>query len=279
MMLRLGFVYANGERGFVKNDREAFGFFKRSADRGHPNGQALAGTLYLTGRGVDRNVGLGMHLLTRGAERGSAYGCQLLGQCFEKGAHGFPKDPQQAAAWHNRAATLCQPATPRQPSIIFADNRLQDTLGRIAARDREPPPHPLPPQPWRRQPDERRLREEFQRQQRLAAQQRRNNGAPPELPPAQPPPEALPQPAPDAEQPPPPHAQPPPHPDAEQQPPPEQGAEQWVMDLLAHPGDDEPPQQAPGAEQPDEAPPPQHDAPPPQPAAAPVMAAEAEVLD
>ena len=138
-MARLGFVYANGERGFARNDREAFGFFKRSADAGYPQGQAKAGYHYLTGRGVDRNEGLGMYLLLRGAERGSAMGCDYLGKYFEKGAHGLPKDPQEAATWHNRAAVLRQQAeqaaeAPRQPSIIFADNRLQDALGRIAAR-------------------------------------------------------------------------------------------------------------------------------------------------
>ena len=60
MMVRLGFVYVNGERGFAVNNREAFGFFKRSADQGHPAGQAMAGIHCLTGRGVDRNEGLGI---------------------------------------------------------------------------------------------------------------------------------------------------------------------------------------------------------------------------
>eukprot|EP00966_Prymnesium_polylepis_P312103 7211367-Prymnesium_polylepis.1 len=127
----LGFWYDNGQKGLVKDQKEAFKWFQRSADLDDPTGLAECGGCYLYGDGVEVNRVRGMMLVTQAAGLGSEYACWLLGEFHKEGDHGLPKDTAQAAKWFRKmpdctvkdASEQHRQAT-RQEALEFVRNNI-----------------------------------------------------------------------------------------------------------------------------------------------------------
>jgi TPR repeat protein len=64
-----------------------------------------AGSCLVFGRGVETNLVYGMVLVTRAADGGSAGAANFLGESFEHGTEGLPKDLVQAKEWYEKVAS------------------------------------------------------------------------------------------------------------------------------------------------------------------------------
>src|SRR3546814_12212116 len=60
--------------------------------------------IYLTGKGVPRNVPLGMTYLQRAAQAGHASSAYHMGLIYRQGFYGHAADPQQSLYWIEKAA-------------------------------------------------------------------------------------------------------------------------------------------------------------------------------
>src|SRR3546814_7023145 len=60
--------------------------------------------IYLTGKGVPRNVPLGMTYLQRAAQAGHASSAYHMGLIYRQGLYGHAADPQQSLYWIEKAA-------------------------------------------------------------------------------------------------------------------------------------------------------------------------------
>jgi hypothetical protein len=56
--------------------------------------------------GVERNVARGIELLRRSAEAGNWWATADLGRIYDRGGHGIPRDPEEAARWKRQLAEL-----------------------------------------------------------------------------------------------------------------------------------------------------------------------------
>ena len=104
-MWELGCSHMNGLRGLEQDWPAAYGWYRRGADLGDASCLWKAGECLATGLGVEKNVTWGMVLVARGAERGSAGAASTLGDCFDRGMRGLPKDVVQAKAWYKTVAS------------------------------------------------------------------------------------------------------------------------------------------------------------------------------
>ena len=105
-MINIGVEYEKGTSGLEKSIEEAFKWYKKAADLRDPTGMAYTGYSLLTGQGVKKNSAYGLALMGAAAEigSGSRFACCFLGEYFDKGTHGFPKDREQAKFWYKKAS-------------------------------------------------------------------------------------------------------------------------------------------------------------------------------
>ena len=103
-MYELGCAHWYGTHGLNKDQAAAYGWWKKGADHNNPTCMAVAGRCLLFGKGVDKAVTHGIHLLTGAAWKGSRNSCYHLGVMYEKRMHGLPKDAAQAKYWFARTA-------------------------------------------------------------------------------------------------------------------------------------------------------------------------------
>jgi TPR repeat protein len=100
----LGGWYRDGRHGLVKNDKQAFAWFKRSADKDNVYGLGACGIAYVFGDGVKKRVGQGSMMVARAAEMGGEHDCYTIGFWYEHGLHYFEKDAQEAVKWYKKMA-------------------------------------------------------------------------------------------------------------------------------------------------------------------------------
>ena len=80
----LGCAYSSGD-GVVKNLKEAFAWFERSAKQGNKYGQYNTGRYYQYGFGVGKNISLAIEWYKKSANQGFGKAANMLGEIYEKG--------------------------------------------------------------------------------------------------------------------------------------------------------------------------------------------------
>lgn len=99
---RLGYQYANGE-GVPKNSKQAYKWYRKSAEQGHAIAQFNLGTMYDNGEDIPKNTGVACKWFRKAAEQGHAEAQFFLGLRYANG-DGVPKDAKQACEWFEKSA-------------------------------------------------------------------------------------------------------------------------------------------------------------------------------
>lgn len=86
--------------GIERSNTRAIDWFRRAAEQGHPEGQALLGCCFLEGLTSVNNSAEGMNWLRKAASQGCSKAQELLKSCNPKVA----MDAETAANWRNRIA-------------------------------------------------------------------------------------------------------------------------------------------------------------------------------
>lgn len=106
---RLGCIEADVEAGhfFFEKEKDSMAFkcFKKAADAGYGEGEAMLGKFYRYGIGVDVDYQSAVHYLKSGAEHNNAEAMQILGRCYEEG-QGVKKNLKKAVEWYSKSADL-----------------------------------------------------------------------------------------------------------------------------------------------------------------------------
>lgn len=100
---RLGIAYYRGN-GVAKDEAEAVRWFEKSAAQGHAGGQYALAFMLASGRGVERDHPRAAKLFRLSADQGNVDAMVNLGQFYEKGLGGMPKDRPAARALYLRAS-------------------------------------------------------------------------------------------------------------------------------------------------------------------------------
>jgi len=98
-----GVKYLRGSGGQEKNAGEAFKWFTKASDQGHPAAQLELGVMYLKGVGVARNDREAVRLIRSAAEKENPTAMATVGFWYEKGQGGLPKDPAMAESLYRKA--------------------------------------------------------------------------------------------------------------------------------------------------------------------------------
>jgi hypothetical protein len=101
-MVLLGTWHHCGQMGLDKSHEKGFRWCKRAADLGSVCGQASAGLCLVGGKGVEANVSQGICLVTAAAAAGAEFAASWLGEWFEHGMYGLPRDLEQARYWFSK---------------------------------------------------------------------------------------------------------------------------------------------------------------------------------
>ena len=111
----LGCAYSSGD-GVVKNLKEAFMWFERSAKQGNKYGQYNIGRNYQYGFGTTKNIQLAIEWYEKAADQGFGKAANMLGDIYEKGymstlidwqlkrdtSKGVPANHDEAFYWYSR---------------------------------------------------------------------------------------------------------------------------------------------------------------------------------
>jgi hypothetical protein len=98
----LGFCYGQG-KGVVKDQAEAFSWFRRSAEDGFADGMLWAGHSLRFGIGINKDEAAAVQWLRKAADLDVAGAEFSLGECYALG-QGVPKNNNEAAQWYLKAA-------------------------------------------------------------------------------------------------------------------------------------------------------------------------------
>jgi TPR repeat protein len=99
----MGRMFHEG-KGLPEDNAAAFHWVRRSAERGHGDGEALLGLLYARGQGAPRDDDEAARWFLRAAARGNPSGQCNLGLCYLRGT-GVPRDHMKAYMWFDLAAS------------------------------------------------------------------------------------------------------------------------------------------------------------------------------
>lgn len=111
----LGCAYSTGD-GVVKNLKEAFLWFERSAKQGNKYGQYNVGRYYQHGWGTIKNIQFAIEWYEKSADQDFWKASNMLGEIYEKGympkmvelqlkrdvSKGIPANPDEAFYWYSR---------------------------------------------------------------------------------------------------------------------------------------------------------------------------------
>ena len=89
------------------------------AEKGDRTAQSLLATLYMEGKGVERDDAAAVVWLQRAAAQGDARAQYNLGASYAEGA-GVPKDEKEAAKWFLRAANQGMPFAQLNLGLLYA---------------------------------------------------------------------------------------------------------------------------------------------------------------
>mmetsp|Transcript_18397 Transcript_18397/g.47124 ORF Transcript_18397/g.47124 Transcript_18397/m.47124 type:complete len:318 (-) Transcript_18397:306-1259(-) len=101
-MREMGVMYRRGEHGLIKDEKMAFTWYKRAADRDDVAAQIACAECFLNGEGVARNEARALMMLVRAAEAASEYACYVLGSAHQHGTWVLDKDAAEAALWFSK---------------------------------------------------------------------------------------------------------------------------------------------------------------------------------
>ena len=97
-------AYTKGIHAYTaQNYTEAEKWIRQSAEAGHVDGMAIMGTMYLLGRGVDKNGNQAEYWLRKAANAGKIDAQSMLGIMYASG-NGVPKNVQEGLRWLEPAA-------------------------------------------------------------------------------------------------------------------------------------------------------------------------------
>ena len=98
----IGIMYYTG-KGVKEDKKEAFTWFRKSAEQGNANAQFSLGVMYYKGVGVEQDRKEAATWLRRAAEQGEAKAQFDLGLMYTKG-EGVKEDRGEAVKWFRKAA-------------------------------------------------------------------------------------------------------------------------------------------------------------------------------
>jgi uncharacterized protein len=98
----LGTLYATGDWTGPRDSARAAEWYRRAAERGHPDAQYNLGFMYLLGEGVQVDPGEGLLWLRRSAEQGDEQSLRLLADLYRKGNYGVAANETEAQLWDER---------------------------------------------------------------------------------------------------------------------------------------------------------------------------------
>ena len=105
---RLGYLLAHGERGFVRDDKQALTFYERACSAGYPPACFNIGVLHWSDTTVQKNEGLAEQYWRRACSAGYAAACSNLGVLHMQ-AGPRPVDRERAVYYFTRACAGGEP--------------------------------------------------------------------------------------------------------------------------------------------------------------------------
>jgi TPR repeat protein len=103
----LGWMYEKG-LAVARDDSEAVKWYRKSAEQRYPLGQILLGTMYGSGRGVPQDYGEAMKWYRQAADHGDPDAYWRIGAMYAQG-QGLARDYAQAEEWFRKAASRQNP--------------------------------------------------------------------------------------------------------------------------------------------------------------------------
>ena len=97
----LGRCYEEGS-GVVKDEREAFRWYRLAAEQGNAEAQVDLGNCYLDGIGASKDSKEAVYWYRKAAEAGDAIGQNNLGHCYQFG-EGVTQNEEEAAYWYRKS--------------------------------------------------------------------------------------------------------------------------------------------------------------------------------
>jgi uncharacterized protein len=98
----LGALYATGDWTGPRDAVRAVEWYRRAAERGHPDAQYNLGFMYVLGEGVQADPNEGVQWLRRSADQGDDSAIRLLADLYRNGRYGISADPVEAQLWHEK---------------------------------------------------------------------------------------------------------------------------------------------------------------------------------
>jgi len=98
----LGALYATGDWTGPRDSVRAIEWYRRAAERGHPDAQYNLGFMYLLGEGVQIDPQEGLKWLRRSADQEDECAIRLLADLYRDGKHGIAADAVEAQLWQER---------------------------------------------------------------------------------------------------------------------------------------------------------------------------------
>ena len=95
----LGALFAKGDWTGPRDSARAAEWYRRAAERGHPDAQYNLGFMFLLGEGVQTDPDEGLRWLRRSAEQGDEQSIRLLTDLYRNGMYGVAADAVEAQLW------------------------------------------------------------------------------------------------------------------------------------------------------------------------------------
>ncbi|MBB5035729.1 tetratricopeptide repeat protein [Prosthecobacter vanneervenii] len=103
-MYELGHRYFDGTMGLEKDATAAVVWWRKAAEKGHPNAQYQVAYAYSRGEGVLKDAAESQKWMRKAADQGHPHAQYSLGYDYYEGQNGLPKDLAQAISWLTKAA-------------------------------------------------------------------------------------------------------------------------------------------------------------------------------
>jgi TPR repeat protein len=98
----LGALFATGDWSGPRDSVRAVEWYRRAAERGHPDAQYNLGFMYLLGEGIQSDPEEGLRWLRCSADQGNEHAFGLLADLYRNGYYGVPLDPTEAELWEEK---------------------------------------------------------------------------------------------------------------------------------------------------------------------------------
>ncbi|MFU8790377.1 MAG: J domain-containing protein [Methylobacter sp.] len=116
----VGLLYAKGQGGIPKNDKQAVGWFGKAAQQGHREAQTKLCYMYAIGKGVAQSYISAIDWCYKAAKQGDVTAQYNLGLMYEKG-QGVVKDNSLAFSWYGKAAAQGDARSQYNLGVIYAN--------------------------------------------------------------------------------------------------------------------------------------------------------------